>query len=147
MKVWTAERISHSHWSQGWRSLQYVCLYVCAGHWGSLLTFDPSLDHLTLAWPRCLAQTAEQRVLMAQAADWWFSSLLLAKSLDLCLSATGLSRVSQPGQLNMTIMSKILGNWIMWGLWWSLFAFLMSSCSGSHHVWSYSTVQYKRYNN
>lgn len=101
MKVWAAERISHSHWSLSDRAAsQGLCVtFITAGHWGSLLTFDPSLDHLTLAWPICLAPTAEQRVSLAQAAEWWFSSLLLAKCLNLRRQhTTGLDGMSQQGR-------------------------------------------------
>lgn len=82
---------------QGCQSESVCVTFITAGHWGSFLTFDPSLDRLTPAWPICLAPTAEQRVSLAQAADWWFSSLLLAKCLNLRLSTTGLDRISQQG--------------------------------------------------
>lgn len=131
---------------QSCHSLESVCDCVCvcvtfitAGHWGSLLTVDPSLDHTTPAWPLCLAPTAEQRVLLAQAADWWLSSPLLAKSLDLCLSTTGQSRMGQQGRLNVTNMHKyyalvgacnmqLICRWSLFFLWVLTFNYWYVKC-------------------
>lgn len=92
MTVRAAERITHRLWSLLDKVATHlqVCVCVCmtftvAGHWRTLLTFDPSLDLLTPAWPLCLARTAEQRVSLAWAVDWWLYSLLLAERLDPCV--------------------------------------------------------------
>ena len=150
MKVWAAERISHSHWSLldrvAIRECVCLCSCVCvcvkcitAGHWGSLLTVEPSLDHLTPTWPLCLAPTAEQRVLLAQAADWWLSSPLLAVGLDPGLSTTGQSRTGQQGRLNVTIMYRYCCD-IQLICWWCFF-FLKFNCQSlTQLIWPHVTL-------
>lgn len=83
---------------RGWQSVARVCVWVCAGHWGSLFTFDPGLDHLTPVWTSRLAPAAEQRVLLAP---------LLAESLNLCSSAPVRSRNKPRETAQMDIMHTV----------------------------------------